>query len=100
MYDKNPNKETLAEEILCEMLQFLQFKIRNHKLTVADSEAIHRIFDTLNMIASDNYGLIERWFPGEEGSDKDRRFVTMAVNWLNDPDSQHKDCKIWCYLNE
>ena len=55
---------------------------------------------TLNMIASDNYGLIERWFPGEEGSDKDRRFVTMAVNWLNDPDSQHKDCKIWCYLNE
>lgn len=44
--------------------------------------------------------MIERWFPGEEGSDKDRRFVTMAVNWLNDPDSQHKDCKIWCYLNE
>lgn len=49
MYDKNPNKETLAEEILCELLQFLQFKIRNHKLTVADSEAIHRIFDGIDI---------------------------------------------------
>lgn len=55
---------------------------------------------TLNMIASDNYGLIEKWFPGEEGSDRDRRFVAMAVNWLNDPDAQHKDCKIWSYLND
>ena len=55
---------------------------------------------TLNMVASDNHALIERWFPGEEGSDKDRRFVAMAVNWLNDPDAQHKDCKIWCYLND
>lgn len=49
MYDKNPNKETLAEEILCEMLQFLQYKIRNHKLTVTDSDAIHRIFDGIDI---------------------------------------------------
>lgn len=55
---------------------------------------------TLNMVASDNYDLIERWFPGEEGPERDRRFVAMAVNWLNDPDYPHKDCKIWCYLNE
>lgn len=152
MYDKIPNKENLSEEILCEMLQFLQHKIRTKRLSLSDAEAIRRIFDeyfakeavakmyyvdsagqhhtapywteesirgiydqvkadirpynfwdfyvTLNMEASDNYALIERWFPGEEGSDKDRRFVALAVNWLNDPDAQHKDCKIWCYLNE
>ena len=55
---------------------------------------------TLNMVASDNHNLMRKWFPGEEGSDMDRRYVAMAVNWLNDPDSMHKDCKIWCYLNE
>ena len=49
MYDKNPNKETLAEEILCEMLQFLQYKIRNHKLTITDSDAIRRIFDGIEI---------------------------------------------------
>jgi len=57
-------------------------------------------FVTLNMIKSDNYDLVERWFPDEEGPAQDKRFVTMAVNWLNDPDYPHKDCKIWCYINE
>lgn len=52
---------------------------------------------TLNMIASDNYPLIDRWFAGEDASERDKRFVEMAVNWLRDPDAQHPDTKIWSY---
>ena len=55
---------------------------------------------TLNMIASDNYNLMQRWFSGEKEAEQNGRFVELAVNWLNDPDAQHKDCKIWCYLND
>lgn len=40
MYDKIPNTENLSEEILCEILQFLQYKIRNKKLTLSDAEAL------------------------------------------------------------
>lgn len=54
---------------------------------------------TLNMIASDNYSLMERWFPGEDASERDKRFIEMAVNWLKDPDTKFPDCKIWNYFN-
>ena len=55
---------------------------------------------TLNMIASDNYTLVAaRWFPGEDASERDKRFVEMAIVWLKDPDSKHPDSKIWCYYN-
>lgn len=54
---------------------------------------------TLNMIASDNHSLVEQWFPDESGPERDRRFVSMAVNWLKDPDAKNADSKIWCYYN-
>lgn len=49
MYDKIPNKENLSEEILCEMLQFLQHKIRTKRLSISDAEAIRRIFDGIDI---------------------------------------------------
>lgn len=55
---------------------------------------------TLNMVAADNYGLLEMWFPGEDGPARDQHLVEMAVNWLRDPDAMHPDSKIWCYLNK
>lgn len=55
---------------------------------------------TLNMIASDNHGLVKDWFPNEDPQDLDKRFVQLAINWLNDPDTKHPNSKIWCYLNK
>lgn len=55
---------------------------------------------TMNMVASDNWALLERWFPGMSAEDRNRRTVELAVNWLNDPDSQHAENKIWQYLHK
>lgn len=45
MYNKSTISDNLSEEILCELLQFLQYKVRNKRLSVSDAEAIRRIFD-------------------------------------------------------
>lgn len=54
---------------------------------------------TLNMVASDNWRLLESWFPEMTEQDRNTRLVQMAVNWLKDEDAQHPDAKIWHYLN-
>lgn len=56
-------------------------------------------FVTLHMIASDNHELLMRWFPDENSSERESRYVELAVNWLNDKDNpfgEHK--KIWGYM--
>ena len=53
---------------------------------------------TLNMMAADNWNLIETWFPGLNTSERDQKMVELAVNWLKDPDATF-DHKIWKYLN-
>lgn len=52
----------------------------------------------LNMVASDNWGLVDEWFPGLGPQEKDAKFVDLAVNWLKDPDYPGRN-KIWRYLN-
>lgn len=54
---------------------------------------------TLNMVASDNVPLLDKWFPSMDMKERDQRLVEMAVNWLNDDDNPYGDTKIWCYLN-
>ena len=54
---------------------------------------------TLQMVKADNCPLIMRWFDGLSGEEMDEKFVEMAVNWLNDPDSPNAGHKIWSYLN-
>lgn len=54
---------------------------------------------TLNMVASDNWMMLERWFPGMEDGDRNAKLVDMAVNWLKDEDAKHPDSKIWHYIN-
>ena len=54
---------------------------------------------TANMIASDNWCMLEEWFPGQTESDRNKRIVQMSLNWLKDEDARHPDSKIWHYLN-
>lgn len=54
---------------------------------------------TLNMVASDNWCMLERWFPDMTESERNTRLVEMALNWLKDDDAKHPDSKIWHYLN-
>lgn len=49
---------------------------------------------TMNMIKSDYYPLLKRWFPDEQ--DLLNRIVELAINWLNDED--YEENKIWVYF--
>ena len=53
---------------------------------------------TMNMVASDNWPLLEKWFPDMDGAERNAKTVEMAVNWLKDPDSRHPESKIWDYF--
>ena len=53
---------------------------------------------TLNMMAADNWALVDTWFPGLSQSERDQKFIDLAENWLRDPDASC-DHKIWKYLN-
>lgn len=54
---------------------------------------------TMNMLASDNWCLLGRWFPEMSEKERNQKLVEMAVNWLLDEDAKHPDSKIWHYLN-
>lgn len=56
-------------------------------------------FVTLNMIATDEAGIVDKWFPNISDQERDGKFVELAVNWLNDDDNPYGNSKIWCYLN-
>ena len=49
MYNNSPISENLSDEILCELLQFIQYKIRNKRLTISDAQAIRHIFDGIEI---------------------------------------------------
>lgn len=50
----------------------------------------------INMIKSDYYPLLKRWFP----DDKDimDKIIDLTINWLNDEDNPYGDSKVWCYF--
>ena len=51
---------------------------------------------TMNMIKSDYYPLLRKWFP--EDKNLDDKIVELTINWLNDDDNPFGDAKIWCYF--
>ena len=56
-------------------------------------------FVAFQMIASDNWCLLEEWFPEIDKDDFADRVRQMALNWLKDEDSPYGSEKIWKYLN-
>lgn len=53
----------------------------------------------LNMIASDNWCMLNRWFPEITDEERDEKFVDMTINWLDDPDNPFGNEKAWGYFN-
>lgn len=54
---------------------------------------------TLNMIKSDYYGLVEKWFNDATEEQKQDRYIELAVNWLKDDDNPFGNEKVWKYFN-
>lgn len=49
----------------------------------------------LNMIYSDNYNLMKKWFPEDSEEQMMDKMVDLAVNWLRDDDNPYGKCKAW-----
>ena len=54
---------------------------------------------TLNMVKSDNYNKLKKWFPQATDSELQEKIVEEAVNYLDDEDNPYGNEKIWKYLN-
>ena len=54
---------------------------------------------TMNMIKSDNYLKLKRWFPEATDAELVSKFVEETVNYLDDEDNPFSNEKIWKYLN-
>lgn len=54
---------------------------------------------TLNMVASDNWPLLRKWFPEADVNQLTEKVAEMTVAWLDDPDNPYGDSKTWGYLH-
>ena len=54
---------------------------------------------TFQMVASDNWNLIHRWWPEIKQDEFAKRITDLAVNFLDDSDNPYGTRKIWCYLH-
>lgn len=56
-------------------------------------------FVTFQMVASDHWCLIHKWWPGITPEDFAEKITELTVNWLSDEDNPYGEQKIWGYLH-
>lgn len=54
---------------------------------------------TVQMIYSDNYSILHKWFNDISDEDLQQKVYELAINWLDDDDNPFGNKKIWCYFN-
>lgn len=54
---------------------------------------------TVQMIYSDYYVLLHKWFENISDEELQDKVYDLAVNWLDDEDNPFGNKKIWCYFN-
>lgn len=69
---------------------------------VKDRVSPYNLYDfmvVMNMMKSDQYLKLRKWFPGSTEDELFGKIVDEAVNWLDDGDSPFGDTKAWGYFN-
>ena len=106
--------ETFADEDISKMY-YIDKSGNKHAAPYWPTNAVHEIYETvkgqiqpyncwdfavtLNMIASDTWPLLEKWFPDMTTEERNAKTTELAVNWLRDVDNPFGDSKVWCYFN-
>lgn len=67
--------------------------------TKATPYNVYDFWVTCNMLLTDNYGLLKKWFPEATDDQIMDKIREMAINWLNDDDNPFGTSKIWSYFN-
>ncbi len=112
MSDGHYNEESAREDVA--KMFYLDADGERHDAPYWPEESVKAIYDgirnkipdynfwdfytTMSMIASDNWCMLKRWFPGADTSDMNERIAEMSLAWLNDDDWPTKT-KIWDYLS-
>ena len=53
----------------------------------------------MNMVKSDYCNLLSMWYPDDTETEREKRLVELAMNWLNDEDNPYGKEKAWKYFN-
>ena len=67
-----------------------------NKSNIPDAYNLYDFMVTLNMIKSDYHNILEGWF---EGANNEKRYIELAINWLDDDDNPFGEEKVWKYFN-
>ena len=54
---------------------------------------------TMNMVASDSWCMLAKWFPNGTQDDMNERITEMSINWLSDDDWPN-ETKVWDYVSD
>ena len=79
-----------------------EYEVRNVYNSVRDKIPNYNFYDfevALNMVKSDNYNKLRRWFPDDEEDELLEKLVEETINYLDDEDNPYGTEKIWKYLN-
>ena len=67
--------------------------------SIPDTYTFWDFYVTFNMVASDNWVLIHKWFPSITEAEFAEKITDLAVAWLDDPDNPYRESKVWKYLH-
>lgn len=70
--------------------------------TLKDTIKPYNFYDfvvVMNMVKSDQYLKLKKWFPAATEDELLDKLVDEAVTWLNDPDNPFGSTKAWSYFN-
>ena len=67
-----------------------------NKSSIPSAYNLYDFMVTLNMIKSDYHNILEGWF---EGADNEKRYIELAINWLDDDDNPFGGERVWKYFN-
>ena len=54
----------------------------------------------MNMVVSDYTNLLSLWHPDASETTREKHYIELALNWLNDDDNPYGKEKAWKYFNK
>lgn len=83
-------------------IKFIGLDVAKSWFNQSNVNSAYNVYDfwvTCNMLLTDDYGMLKKWFPNYTDDQIMEKVHESAINWLNDDDNPFGTSKIWCYFN-
>ena len=83
-------------------IKFIGLDVAKSWFNQSNVNSVYNVYDfwvTCNMLLTDDYGRLKKWFPNYTDDQIMEKVHESAINWLNDDDNPFGTSKIWCYFN-